>query len=91
MDAPLKSSVLGVGNQARQQLEQYGPLTVQNALWAGTPNYDALIDAAAIATEAYFVAAGLTAQQLGDAIYALEQIRTVITNALPALSILAQI
>lgn len=91
MEAPLKNFVEGVGNQARQQLEQYGALTVQNALWAGTPNYDALIDATAIATEADFVAAGLTAAQLADAIYALEQIRGIVTAALPALSILAQV
>ncbi len=91
MDAPLKSFVEGVGNQARQQLEQYGALTVQNTLWAGTPNYNALIDATAIATEADFVAAGLTEQQLTDAVYALELIRVTITNALAALSILAQV
>ena len=91
METPLKSFVEGVGNQSRQQLEQYGALTIQNALWAGTPNYDALIDATAIATEPDFVAAGLTTAQLADAMYALEQIRSIITAALPALAILAQV
>lgn len=91
MDAVLERFVRDAGNQARQVLEQYGALTVQNTLWSGTPDYSTRIDGAALATVDDFVSAGLTDAVLSDGIYALEQVRAAVTNALAALSVLSQV
>ena len=91
MDAVLERFVRDAGNQARQQLEQFGPLAVQNTLWAGTPDYSTRITDAELATVSDFVSAGLTDTVLTDAVYALEQVRTVLNNALTALSVLSQV
>lgn len=76
---------------ARQLLDMYGDLTVQNTLWAGTPAYNAVIDDTVLATVDSYVAAGLTAARLTDALYALEQVRGALTNALPALAVLGTV
>lgn len=91
MDAPLSNFVSRAGNYARAELDLYGDLTQQNVLWAGTPDYDARITQQEIDSVPAFAAAGLTAQQVADAVYALEQIRGIITNALPALTVLAHL
>lgn len=75
----------------RQLLDMYGDLAIQNTLWTGTPNYTTVIDDTYLQTEAEYVAAGLTDTTLTDAIYALEVIRSAITNALPALSVLSTV
>jgi len=91
MDAVLERFVRDAGNQARQQLEQFGALTVQNTLWAGTPDYSTRITDAELATVEDFASAGLTDTVLTDAIYALEQVRLTLNNAMAALAVLSQV
>lgn len=91
MDAPLSNFINRAGNYAKAELDLYGKLTEQNVLWAGSPDYDARITQQEIDSVPSFVAAGLTAQQLADAVYALEQIRGILTNAMPALTVLANL
>lgn len=71
-------------------LSRLGPLLELNTLWAGSPNYDALITQAEIDSVPAFVDAGLTAQELADGLFALAVIKDTINNALPALTVLAR-
>lgn len=77
--------------RAKIMLDQYGPLSQLNVLWAGAPNYDALITQAEIDSVPSFAGAGLTTQTLADAEFALATIRTTIENALPSLTVLANL
>jgi hypothetical protein len=70
-------------------LDQYGALQQLNVLWAGSPDYDALITQGEIDEVPSF--AGLTATQLADAEFALASIKDTITNALPALTVLSNL
>ncbi len=80
-----------VAFNARIAMDRYGELTQQNVLWSGSPNYDELITQEEIDTVERFHGAGLTTQHLADAVYALEQIRGILTNAMPALTVLAKL
>jgi hypothetical protein len=89
---PIYSNFISsVSSKAQSQLKDYGELAQLNVLWAGSPDFDARITQEEIDTVPSFAAAGLTVQQLSDAVYVLEQIRTLITNALPALSVIARL
>lgn len=77
--------------QARKLLDEYGRLTQLNELWAGAANYDGLIDQAAIDTIPSFAESGLTQANVADALYAYAIIKDTITNALPALTMLANL
>lgn len=79
------------GQASKTQLDQIGTLSQLDVLWAGAADYDALITQAEIDEFPSFVAAGLTAAQLGDALFALATIRNTINNALPALTMLANL
>lgn len=76
---------------AKRILAEYGELSQQNVLWAGTPNYDELITQEDIDSVVTLAGAGLTTTQLADACYALEQVRGILTNAMPSLTILAKL
>ena len=89
MDAVLQSFISKAAQHARAELALYGELAQQNVLWAGTPDYQGRITQDAIDEVPSFAGAGLTAEQLADAVYALEQIRGIMTDALPALAVLA--
>ena len=91
MDAVLQNFVSKTAQLSREQLARYGDLAQQNVLWAGSPDYAERITQEEIDSVPSFAQAGLTAAQLADAVYALEQIRGVMTNALPALAVLAQL
>lgn len=91
MDATRQDFISRMGRDAKTLLDLYGPLTQQNTLWAGTPAYNTDIDQAAIDSVESFAGAELTAQQVADAAYAMEQIRGILTNAMPALTVLANL
>jgi hypothetical protein len=91
MNSAYQNFISDVSNKCKTELDIYGDLAQINVLWAGSPNYDALITQIEIDTVPSFLGAGLTTQQLADATYALEQIRTILTNALPALTVLANL
>ena len=61
-------------------------------LYSGAPNWDDLITDEAIGTVPSFVAAGLTAAIVADAIYQVKLVRQqVITGNLPAMVLLAEL
>jgi hypothetical protein len=91
MENCLQNFISNVAKECRANLEEYGDLAQLNVLWAGSPDYDARITQAEIDSVPMFHDMQLTTAQLADAAYALEQIRGIITAALPAFSILAQI
>jgi len=76
---------------AKSLLELYGELAQLDQLWAGAADFDASIVQGDIDGVATYTQSGLTATVLGDAEFAMAGIKTAITNALPALSILANI
>jgi hypothetical protein len=71
--------------------ELYSKMVQLDALWAGAPNYDALITQGEIDEVPSFLGAGLTTTHLADAEFALATIKNTITNALPALTVLANL
>lgn len=77
--------------RCRVLLAEYGELSQLNVLWAGTPNYDALITQEEIDSVPSFQGAGLTTQNLADAEFALATILGNINNSLVALTILANL
>lgn len=89
MENVLCNFISNTSNRAKTQLGEYGELTQQNVLWAGTPDYATRITQEGIDSVPSFADAGLTKQQVADAVYALEQIRGIMTNAMPALTVLA--
>jgi hypothetical protein len=89
MENVLMNFISQCSNEARAQLTRYGDLTQQNVLWAGTPGYNTRITQEGIDGVATFADAGLTQAQVADAVYALEQIRGIMTAAMPALTVLA--
>lgn len=91
MSSAHQNFVSDEGRLAKVFLSEYGDLAQQNVLWAGTPNYQNLITQEEIDSVPSFLGAGLTKPQLTDACYALEQVRTLLTNALPALTVLAKL
>lgn len=91
METVHQNFISRMSNEARTMLDQYGALSQQNVLWSGTPDYQHLITQAEIDSVPSFNGANLTTQNLADAAYALEQIRGILTNALPALTVLANL
>ncbi len=79
------------GYRSRVLLDQIGSLEQLNVLWAGSPGYDTAITQEVIDSVPAFLEAGLTAQNLADAEYALAITLTNIKNALVALTILANL
>lgn len=91
MNSAHQNFISDEGRIAKLFLAEYGNLAQQNVLWAGAPSYQTLITQADIDSVPSFAGAGLTHQQIADAAYALEQVRTILTNALPALTVLAHL
>ena len=81
-----KSSV-----SAKDLLDLYGLLVQLDQLWAGAANFSTTITQQDIDSIPSFVETGLTATVLADAEFALAGIKTAITNALPSLTILANL
>ncbi len=91
MSAAHQNFVSQTAYRARVMLDQIGPLEQLNTLWAGTPNYDELITQEEIDSVASFAGAGLTAQNVADAEFALATIKGQIDNAMVALTVLASL
>ena len=74
---------------AAQLIDLYGALVQVDQLWAGAADFDTTITQGDIDTVAAW--AGLTTTTLNDAEFAIAAIKTSITNALPSLTVLANI
>ena len=88
MPAAHQNFISTSGNQCKALLDLLGMLEQLNTLWAGTPNYQGLIDQAEIDSVPAFAGAGLTTQTLADAEFALANTMTGIHNAIVALTVL---
>lgn len=66
-----------------------GQLVINDTLWAGAPDYDALIVQQDLDDTPSF--GGLTVSELGDATFALASLKNTIQSALPALLKLARL
>ena len=87
LTTPQLNMVSNADNVAHKLMDLYGLLVELDALWAGTPAYNAMSEADLLAA---FPGLG-TKQRLSDGMAALAIIKTDITNALPALSVMASI
>lgn len=74
---------------AKALLNLEGQLDQLNVLWAGSPGYNTSITQGDLDSVASF--SGLTTTQLGDAEFAMATILTTIKNALPALTVVANL
>ena len=79
------------GGASKALLNLYSELVQLDQLWAGAPNYDTTITQGDIDSIPSFAESGLTATVLGDAEFALAGIKTAITNALTALTVMANL
>jgi hypothetical protein len=92
MEAVHQNFISNTSNVTKTLLDDiYSKLVQLDTLWAGSPNYDGLITQGEIDEVPSFVGAGLTATQLGDAQFALATIKNTMTNAMPALVVLANL
>jgi hypothetical protein len=91
MDKCLQDFIGDVAYNSRVVLERLGPLTQINTLYAGTPDYDTRITQSEIDEVPLFLDAQLTATDVADACYALEQIRAAMNNAIAALTVLGHL
>ena len=92
MDAPQQNLVSSTGNVCKALLELMDDIERIDILYSGTPNWDALITDPAIAEVPSFVAAGLTAQIVADAVYQIKLVRQQVTTGnLPALVLMAEL
>jgi hypothetical protein len=79
------------GASAKTLLDLYGELVQLDQLWAGAADFDATITQGDIDSVPSYTQSGLTATVLGDGEFALAGIKTAITNALPSLTVLANL
>jgi hypothetical protein len=91
MSASHQNFVSATSYRAKIMLDQIGALEQLNALWAGVPAYNTKITQAEIDSVLSFAGANLTAQNLADVEYVLAVIMGNIMNALPALTVLANL
>jgi hypothetical protein len=89
--APQQDFVVRVGAACKAILDLQGSVTQLDILYNGTPDWDTLITDEEINGVPSFAAIGLTAQDVADALYQLNQIRNQVnTGNLPAMVLLSQ-
>lgn len=89
--APQQNLIVNVGAACRVLLDIQDNIEQIDILYNGTPDWDTLITDQKIDGVPSFAAIGLTAQDVADAIYQLNQVRSLVnTGNLPALVLLAQ-
>lgn len=92
LGAPQTNFVTDLGQVCQKLLDLQGSILELNELYNGTPDWATLITDQELATIADFAAAGITAQNVADAVYQVNLVRTqVLTGNLPALVVLAQV
>ncbi len=91
MSSAHQNFVSNTSTETRRLLEFFAKETQLNVLWSGAPAYQTAITQEEIDSVASFAGAGLTAQNIADAQYAMAAINTSIQNALVALTILANL
>lgn len=92
MNAPQQNMISKTGSVCKALLELMNQIERIDILYSGAPNWDDLITNEAIATVPSFVAAGLTATIVADAVYQIKLIRQqVLGGNLPAMVLMAEL
>lgn len=92
LQPPQQNLISKTGNVCKTLTALMGAIEEIDILYSGAPGWDDLITDQEIATVPSFVAAGLTAQTVADAIYQIKLVRQqVITGNLPAMVLMAQL
>ncbi len=92
MDAPQMNMISRTGQVCKALTELMDDIERIDILYSGVPNGAALITDETIDTVPSFVAAGLTAQIVADAIYQIKLVRQqVMTGNLPAMVLMAEL
>lgn len=92
MNAPQQNLISRTGQVCKALFDLMDDIERIDILYSGAPNWDDLITDEAIGTVPSFVAAGLTAAIVADAIYQVKLVRQqVITGNLPAMVLLAEL
>lgn len=92
MNAAQQNLISNVGAVCKTLTELMDDIERIDILYSGSPNWDDLITDQAIATVPSFVAAGLTAALVADAVYQIKLVRQQITTGnLPAMVLLGEL
>lgn len=91
LEAPQLNRITQISNLAKEALLMEGQINQIDILFNGVPNWAALVTQPNIDAIGSFKSAGLTAQNVLDAIYILKQMRVQILANLPALVELANL
>lgn len=92
MDAPQQNLISNTGAVRKMLTELMDDIERIDILYSGVPNWAALITDEAIDTVTSFVAAGLTAAIVADAIYQIKLIRQQVTTGnLPAMVLMGEL
>ena len=92
MDVPQQNLISNTGAVCKTLTELMDDIERIDILYSGVPNWAALITDETIDTVPSFVAAGLTAQIVADAIYQIKLIRQQVTTGnLPAMVLIGEL
>jgi hypothetical protein len=92
MQPPQQNMISRTGQVCKNLFDLMDDIERIDILYSGSPNWDELITNETIATVPSFVAAGLTAAILSDAIYQIKLVRQQVTTGnLPAMGLLAEL
>ena len=92
MQPPQQNMISRTGQVCKALFDLMDDIERIDILYSGAPSWDDLITNEEIATVPSFVAAGLTAQIVADAIYQIKAVRTQVTTGnLPALVLMAEL
>ncbi len=92
MNAPQQNSISKTGQVCKVLVELMDDIERIDILYSGSPNWDELITNDEIATVPSFIAAGLTAATVADAIYQIKLVRQqVVTGNLPAMVLMGEL
>ena len=91
MSSAIQNTISETSRICKLLLDLEGEINQVDTLVNGTPNYTAQITDENIATVPSLISAGLTAQQVLDAIYCIKTARAAFVSNLPAVTMLAHI
>ena len=92
MQPPQQNMISRTGQVCKALFDLMDDIERIDILYSGVPSWDDLITDQEIGTVPSFVAAGLTAAILADAIYQIKLVRTQVTTGnLPAMVLLAEV
>jgi hypothetical protein len=91
MESPQQNLISKTGQVCKTLLELMDDIERIDILYSGSPNWNELITDETIAEVDSFVACGLTAQDVADAVWIIKQVRVQINANLPPLVVMAEL